>query len=142
MRRSVRIIGGWRIALMLALAAAPATVPSAALAGPAGARPSALRQAAAGSGLTLRSADIASGGSISLPHVYDRSGCQGGNISPALAWSHAPAGARSYAVLMFDSDAPGGGWWHWAVFDIPAGVTSLRSGAGDPSRRLLPPGAV
>src|SRR6185437_706036 len=85
----------------------------------------ALRQAAAGSRLTLRSPDVTQGTPIALAHVYDRSGCHGGNISPALSWDHPPAGTRSFAVLMFDPDAPGNGWWHWAVFDIPADVTSL-----------------
>ena len=92
--------------------------------------------------LTLRSPDVGRGAAIALEHVYDESGCHGGNISPALSWKDPPAGTRSFAVLMFDPDAPGGGWWHWAVFDIPADVTSLPAGAGDPARRLLPPGAI
>lgn len=74
--------------------------------------------------------------------VYDASGCHGGNTSPALSWEHPPSGTRSFAVLMFDQDAPGGGFWHWAVFDIPAGVTSFRSGAGTPASHLLPQGAI
>lgn len=97
--------------------------------------------AAAGSRLALRSPDVAPGGAIPLDHVYDESGCQGGNTSPALSWNHPPAGTRSFAVLMFDPDAPGG-WWHWGVFDISAGVSSLPVGAGDPARHLLPAGAV
>ncbi|MDE2049843.1 MAG: YbhB/YbcL family Raf kinase inhibitor-like protein, partial [Gammaproteobacteria bacterium] len=72
----------------------------------------------------------------------DGSGCRGGNISPALSWNDPPAGTRSFAVLMFDPDAPGGGWWHWAVFDIPAGVSALQAGAGDPAKHLLPAGAI
>jgi Raf kinase inhibitor-like YbhB/YbcL family protein len=91
--------------------------------------------------LTVRSPDFVSGATITARHVFDGSGCHGGNSSPALAWSHAPAASRSFAVLMFDPDAPGG-WWHWAVFDIPAGVTALRAGAGDPGRHLLPAGAI
>ena len=104
--------------------------------------PPALRQAAAASRLSLQSPDMAPQAAIALAHVYDASGCHGGNISPALSWSHSPAGTRSFAVLMFDPDAPGGGWWHWAAFDIPAGVTSLAAGAGDPTRHLLPAGAI
>lgn len=99
-------------------------------------------QAGAASGLVLQSPDVAPGGAITLGHVYDESGCHGGNISPALSWSHPPAGTRSFAVLMFDPDAPGRGWWHWAVFDIPAGVMQLRAGAGAAGGRLLPPGTV
>ncbi|HVC30105.1 MAG TPA: hypothetical protein VND24_02885, partial [Steroidobacteraceae bacterium] len=120
MRRTGWIIGDRRA--LLALAAALA-------AGAALARATGLAERHR---LTVRSPDFASGRAISLGHVYDRSGCHGGNASPALLWSHAPAGTRSFAVLMFDPDAPGGIWWHWAVFDIPAGVRSLRAGAGDP----------
>lgn len=91
---------------------------------------------------TLRSPDIAAGGTIAPRYVYDHSGCSGGNLSPALSWSHAPAGTRSFALLVFDSDVPLGGFWHWALFDIPASVRSLRAGAGDPAKDLAPRSAV
>lgn len=92
--------------------------------------------------LALRSPDLAAGWAFSLRQVYDRSGCNGGNVSPALSWRDPPAGTRSFAVLMLDPDAPGSGWWHWAVFDIPAAVRSLQAGAGDPPKHLLPAGAI
>jgi hypothetical protein len=138
MQRIARIIGARRIVLALA-AALLATQPPA-LADPAAIIPSAMAPAAASS-LALQSADFAPGGAIALGCVYDGFGCRGGNASPALVWNHPPAGTRSFAVLLFDPDARGG-WWHWAVFDIPAGVTSLRAGAGDPTRHLLPTGAI
>lgn len=127
--------------LPVLVAALAAASPSPAFTGPSTATPSTL-QAAAASGLVLQSPDVAPGKAIALGHVYGGSGCRGGNISPALSWSHPPAGTRSFAVLMFDPDAPGGGWWHWAVFDIPAGVRRLRAGAGAPASQLLPPGSI
>jgi Raf kinase inhibitor-like YbhB/YbcL family protein len=139
MRRTVRIICTRRS--VLALAAALLATPALALADPMATAPPTAHLAVAAWRLALRSTDFAPGGTVTPGCVYDEFGCHGGNASPALSWNHPPAGTRSYAVLMFDPDARGG-WWHWAVFDIPAEVTSLRAGAGDPSRHLLPLGAI
>jgi Raf kinase inhibitor-like YbhB/YbcL family protein len=71
------------------------------------------------------------------------SGCNGANQSPQLSWANAPAGTKSFAVTMFDADAPtGSGWWHWIVFDIPANVNELASGTGNISAKLAPEGAI
>ncbi len=92
---------------------------------------------------TLTSPSIRNGGTIGLDHVFSGFGCTGKNISPALSWSGAPAGTKSYAITMYDPDAPtGSGWWHWTVVNIPATVTSLPAGAGDPKAGTLPKGAV
>jgi Raf kinase inhibitor-like YbhB/YbcL family protein len=139
MRRTVRIISARRNVLALAAALLASSVP--ALAAPMPTAPPAARPAAAPSQLALQSADFAPGGAVALGCVYDESGCHGSNASPALSWDHPPAGTRSFAVLLFDPDARGG-WWHWAVFDIPLEVSSLRAGAGDPARHLLPMGAI
>jgi Raf kinase inhibitor-like YbhB/YbcL family protein len=139
MQRTVRI--GCARRTVVALAAALFATLQVALADPVATSPPAMRAAAAATTLALRSADFAPGGVIALGCVYDEFGCHGGNSSPGLSWNHPPAGARSFALLLLDPDAPGG-WWHWAVFDIPAGVSSLRAGAGDPVRHLLPPGAI
>ena len=70
-------------------------------------------------------------------------GCNGGNVSPELTWSGAPAGTKSFAVTMYDRDAPtGSGFWHWVVFNIPATVHELPKNAGDAKANLMPPGAV
>jgi Raf kinase inhibitor-like YbhB/YbcL family protein len=64
----------------------------------------------------------------------------GGDFSPQLSWSGAPESTQSYAVTIYDPDAPtASGFWHWAVFNIPADVTHLPSGA---SSSGLPQGAV
>ena len=63
--------------------------------------------------LTLTSADIKEGATIANEQVFKGFGCTGGNISPALSWSGAPSGTKSFAVSMYDPDAPtGSGWWH------------------------------
>jgi len=93
--------------------------------------------------LTVTSTNISPGGKIADAQVYNSFGCKGGNVSPELSWSSAPAGAKSFAILMHDPDAPtGSGWWHWVVYNIPANVSSLPAGAGDPKKSLLPSGAL
>lgn len=124
-----------------ALAAALLATPPEALAGRPAPNSPVMRLAAA-PGLALRSPDFLPGGTIARTHAYDQSGCHGGNMSPALSWDRPPAGTRSFAITMFDPDAAGGGWWHWAIFDIPAGVSSLQAGAGDPAKHLLPAGTT
>jgi len=79
----------------------------------------------------LKSADISNNGKLKAAQVYKGFGCEGGNQSPQLEWSGAPKGTKSFAVTVYDPDAPtGSGWWHWVVYDIPASVTRLDGGVG------------
>jgi Raf kinase inhibitor-like YbhB/YbcL family protein len=82
-------------------------------------------------------------GTIQAEQVFDGWGCTGKNVSPELQWSGAPADAKSFALTVYDPDAPtGSGFWHWQIFNIPANVTKLAAGAGDPERGLAPAGSV
>lgn len=92
----------------------------------------------------LASRDFQPGGTIHDEQAYNASGCTGQNVSPDLRWSGAPAGTKSFALLLHDPDAPtgGAGWWHWIVYNIPAGTTELRKGAGRSDGAALPAGAA
>ena len=93
--------------------------------------------------MTLTSADIKEGGTMATEQVFKGFGCTGSNLSPALSWSGAPSGTKSFALSMYDPDAPtGSGWWHWVVFNIPVATTSLPKGAGDAKKKLMPKGAT
>jgi hypothetical protein len=93
--------------------------------------------------LTLTSPDIKPGARIADEQVANGLGCSGGNVSPALSWSGAPKGTKSFALSVYDPDAPtGSGFWHWVMFDIPATVTSLPKNAGDAKAGLAPAGAI
>ena len=70
--------------------------------------------------------------------------CDGEDFSPALNWSGAPAGTRSFALIVDDPDAPDPAapkmtWVHWVLYNIPAGVDTLTEGQ---IARTLPPGTV
>jgi len=91
----------------------------------------------------LHSSDIQAGKPMPKAQEYSGFGCDGGNVSPELSWSGAPAGTKSFAVTAYDPDAPtGSGWWHWVIFNIPADVHHLARNAGDPAVHLAPKGSV
>lgn len=93
-------------------------------------------------GFTVTTPDFHNGGTIPMAQVFNAFGCTGSDHSPTISWSGAPAATQSYAVTMYDPDAPtGSGWWHWTVFNIPASVHSLPADAGAANSPLLPPGA-
>jgi Raf kinase inhibitor-like YbhB/YbcL family protein len=94
-------------------------------------------------GFSLSSPEIKADGTIPKSFEFNGFGCGGENKSPALKWSGAPKGTKSFAVTVYDPDAPtGSGWWHWMVINIPATVTELPGNAGAANSTTLPAGAV
>lgn len=94
-------------------------------------------------GFILSSPTIAPDAMLADEQVYNGFGCSGKNRSPALKWTAGPAETKSYAITVYDPDAPtGSGWWHWVVYNIPANVTELVPGAGDVGGQRLPVGAL
>lgn len=92
---------------------------------------------------SLSSPQVANGSYVPKQQVYNGSGCTGDNISPALNWANPPQGTQSFAVTVYDPDAPtGSGWWHWVIFNIPATTTGLQAGAGAANSSLAPEGSV
>lgn len=86
---------------------------------------------------TLKSNDL--GGQATLKQVNNDFGCSGQNISPQLFWDNAPADTKSFAVTIYDENAPtGSGWWHWIIFDIDRSISELKSDAGNVIKHLAP----
>ena len=90
---------------------------------------------------TLKSNDVQ--GQATTKQVFNGFGCSGENTSPELHWENPPSGVKSFAVTMFDEDAPtGSGWWHWLLFDLAPDIRQLVTNAGNPSANLAPKMAI
>lgn len=94
----------------------------------------------------LTSESFTDGAVFAPAQVHSEAHPGGLDLSPQLSWTGFPAGTRSFAVTMFDPDAPtASGYWHWAVADLPVAVTSLAEGAGTPAaagESALPAGSL
>ena len=94
----------------------------------------------------LASQSFQDGDYLGQAHILSQDfgfGCAGGNQSPHLSWSGAPAGTKSFALTCYDPDAPtGSGFWHWLVVNIPAATTELPLDGGNPDKPKLPAGAL
>lgn len=98
---------------------------------------------ASAAGFSLLSPTIKANATLTAAQVFNGFGCNGDNLSPALTWRGAPQGTKSFAVTVYDPDAPtGSGWWHWVVYNLPATSSELPAGAGSADGKGLPAGAV
>ncbi len=78
----------------------------------------------------LTSTTISEGETLTNTHVFKGFGCEGKNESPQLSWSGAPKGTKSFAINVYDPDAPtGSGWWHWNVVNLPTSINSISQNA-------------
>lgn len=87
--------------------------------------------------LCLNSANFDAGGNIPAVHT-----CDGTDTAPALSWSGAPPGTKSFALIVDDPDAPDPAaprmtWVHWVLYNIPVSAASLPSSVRGTD---LPPG--
>jgi Raf kinase inhibitor-like YbhB/YbcL family protein len=90
---------------------------------------------------TLKSDDLS--GQLTETQVFSGFGCTGKNISPSLKWINAPKDTKSFAITVYDPDAPtGSGWWHWVIFNISSDVNGLKADAGNLQKGIAPRGSV
>jgi hypothetical protein len=88
---------------------------------------------------TLESNDLE--GQLTKVQEFNGFGCNGENKSPELHWTNAPKGTKSFALTVYDPDAPtGSGWWHWLVINIPSKITTIKTNAS--ALKALPKGAL
>jgi Raf kinase inhibitor-like YbhB/YbcL family protein len=93
-------------------------------------------------GFTLESSLVVDGETMPIAQRDGIFGAGGQDTSPDLTWSGFPNETESFIVTMYDPDAPTpSGFWHWAVINLPASVTSLSTGAGD-GDQTLPEGSM
>lgn len=84
----------------------------------------------------IQSPDIANGGTFAAAQFWNNFGCTGENVRPSFTWSGAPEGTKSFAITLYDKDAPtGSGFWHWVVYNIPGSATGIDG-------KSLPAGAI
>jgi Raf kinase inhibitor-like YbhB/YbcL family protein len=90
----------------------------------------------------LTSSHLKEGGTIVNEQVFKGFGCTGGNVSPDLSWSGAPSRTKSFAVSIYDPDAPTVGWWQLGCVQYFTRYDVVAQGAGDVRKKLMPKGAI
>lgn len=96
------------------------------------------KKAAAAGEFVLSSSELTPNGTLEQGQLLDGPECNGFNIPPSFSWSNPPEGTKSFALTVYDPDAPtGSGWWHWLVFNIPADTRSIPLNAGVSAKETL-----
>jgi Raf kinase inhibitor-like YbhB/YbcL family protein len=84
---------------------------------------------ASGVDFRIKSSDIKGGKLVDDKFIFNGFGCNGQNISPQISWVNVPPRTKSFALTVFDPDAPTqSGWWHWLVLNIPVSYKELPQG--------------
>lgn len=78
--------------------------------------------------------EIKSGAFENSERIDTKYTCDAQDLSPALSWSDVPSGAKSFALICSDPDAPFKPWTHWVIFNIPANKRNLPEGIQKVSR--------
>jgi Raf kinase inhibitor-like YbhB/YbcL family protein len=91
---------------------------------------------AKGAPMSFQVSSTAFAGSQMIPK---KSTCDGSDVSPELSWKDAPAGTKSFALIMDDPDAPAGTWVHWVLYNISADTKDLLEGVA--RQEQLPDGS-
>jgi Raf kinase inhibitor-like YbhB/YbcL family protein len=79
--------------------------------------------------------DLTSTSFVHEAPIPNKHTCEGKDVSPALSWSGAPAGTKSFVLIVDDPDAPDPKapkttWVHWVLYNLPVTVTALPEGIG------------
>jgi Raf kinase inhibitor-like YbhB/YbcL family protein len=91
----------------------------------------------------LKSPEFVENGTLNKKHEFNSFGGDGNNLSPKLEWSNFPVNAKSFALTLYDPDAPtGSGFWHWIILNIPIDVCVLEKNAGDIESKYAPKNAI
>jgi len=80
--------------------------------------------------MTVTSPEFGQGRAIPRPYT-----CRGRQVSPPISWSGAPAGTKTLALVVDDSDAPITPYVYWIVFNLSPAIPDIQAGH-------LPPGAL
>jgi hypothetical protein len=90
---------------------------------------------------TLRSPALEDNGLFAVKNAGNdkNPNCVGENVSPPLAWSNPPAGARSFALLMVDPEGGAGlGSVHLVAYGLLPDLTALAEGeVSQPSDKFV-----